>query len=338
MMAWKPRNRGGVVMSLDRKRLYCPSAVGLHALRGDTGKVAWEFVVGDAVEGSPVEVDGVVHTVTTAGNVHALDARTGQQRWPKPVRLDGACHAGPAVGQLHVYVHTDPGILTAVSRKTGKIAWRLSHDVQRQFLVEGHGAALVQGDVVYTGWPDGKLSALSRRDGGLLWEVQVGQRSKNPYVDVDTTPVSLRTAGGVQTLLTVGYNSGLQARAAANGRLLWHYAADGLGQPVVDGRRIWAIGIDGVLHVVDRHTGRRSMARHVGGSPSGALAIAHGIVFIPGDGGLQLVDASSGFGIARIIDEHGFAAAPLVRGHRMYIISNGGHVFALRLYGIASGG
>ena len=61
MMAWKPRNRGGVVMSLDRKLLYCPSAVGLHALRGDTGKVAWEFVVGDAVEGSPVEVDGVVH-------------------------------------------------------------------------------------------------------------------------------------------------------------------------------------------------------------------------------------------------------------------------------------
>ena len=329
-MAWKPRLWAAPSLSADGQRVYCPSGAGLSVLSAASGKPLWELQGGDAIQGTPVERDGTVYLVTAGGTVHALDGRSGKPVWAKPRQLDAVSHADPTVGKRHVYVMSDPGLLTAIDRRTGVIGWRYGHGVAREFLIEGHGAATLRDQVVYAGLSDGRLVALAARDGGLVWEQHLGDSRKGPYTDCDSTPVIARI--GAQTaVLAAAHNTGLFAHEAANGGQLWRYDCAGLGQPVVSGGRVYAISGDSALHVVDVTNGKRVFARQLAGEPSGRIAVAGPWLVVPGGAGIQVIDASNGHGLSRIIDEFGFAAAPLRVGRRLFAVSNGGIAWSLRL-------
>ena len=329
-MAWKPRVWSAPGLSADGKRLYCPSGAGLSALSTVSGEQIWRLPGGDAVQGTPVERDGVVYVLTAGGTVHALDGRSGKSRWPKARRLDAVSHADPTVGRRHLFVMSDPGLLTAIERKTGAIAWRFGRGVAREFLIEGHGAAMLHDQVVYAGLSDGRLVALAARDGGVVWERKLGDSRKGPYTDVDSTPVLMRMRKHV-AVLAAAHNTGLFAHEAANGGRLWRYDGAGLGQPVFDGGRVYAISGEGALHVVDGSNGKRIYARQLAGEPSGRLAVAGPWLLVPGGEGMQVVDARNGHGLSRIVDEFGFAAAPLRIGRRLFAVSNAGIAWSLRL-------
>lgn len=329
-MAWKPRVWATPTMSDDGQRLYCPSGNGLSTLSTASGALIWQVLGGDAIQGTPVERDGTLYVVTAGGAVRALAARTGKPVWPKPRNLDAVTHAAPTVGPRHVYIMSDPGLLTAIERQTGKIAWRHGRGVAREFLIEGHGAATLHKGVVYAGFADGRLVALAGRDGGLVWEQHLGDARKGPYTDCDSTPVIARIGPQV-AVIAAAHNTGLFAHEVANGGQLWHYDAAGLGQPLVHGQRVYAVAGDAALHVLELAKGTRVYARKLAGEPSGRLAMAGPWLLVPGGGGMELVDARNGFGLARIIDDFGFAAAPLRVGRRLFSVSNGGIAWSLRL-------
>lgn len=330
-MAWKPRSWGTALLSEDGRRLFAPSAAGLTAHRVSDGREIWRLPVADAVQGQPAQRGDVLYTCTSAGEVYALDGHSGRGLWKEPVRLNAVVYSPVAVGARHVYVVADPGLLTAIDRATGKIAWRHNELFGREFLVEGHGGAMVLGEVVYVGMPSGKLLALATRDGGGVWEVQLGESRKSPYTDVDTTPVAGTMPGGQVAVLAAAYNSGLFALSAADGATLWRYQGEGYGDPVVADGRVYTLSAAGALHVVDLGTGRRVMARRLPGTPSGRLALSGDLVLVPGGEGLMAVSASTGHVLSRIVDEFGFAAAPLVIGGRILAVSNGGLALSLRL-------
>jgi len=329
-MAWKPRLWGTPALSADARLLYCPSGTGLSALATVSGQVVWQLKDGDAVQGRPAVHDGVVYVITAGGTVHALDGLKGTSRWPRSRRLDAVSYADPTVGPRHVYAMSDPGLLTAIDRRNGAIAWRYGRGLARDFLIEGHGAAVLLGDIVFAGMADGKLVALAARDGGLVWDRRLGDDRKGPYTDVDSTPV-LTTVSGRTAVLAAAHNTGLFAHATKDGERLWRYDSEGLGQLLVSGDRVYAVAGNGVLHVVDLASGRRVFARRLAGAPSGRLAVAGGLLVVPTGDGLHLVDRSNGHGLSRIIDEFGFAAAPLLAGSRLFAVSNGGLALSLRL-------
>ncbi len=329
-MAWKPRLWGTPALSADGLLIYCPSGAGLSALGTISGQVIWTLKGDDAVQGRPAVVNGVVYTITAGGTVHALDGLKGTSRWPKARRLDAVSYADLTVGPRHVYAMSDPGMLTAIDRKDGTIAWRHGRSMARDFLIEGHGAATLHGDVVFAGLADGRLVALASRDGGLVWERRLGDERKGPYTDVDSTPV-LAKVSGRPAVLAAAHNTGLFAHAENNGERIWRYDGEGLGQPLVSGKRVYTVAGDGALHVVDLATGKRVFARRLAGDPSGKLGIAGRWLIVPGGDGLHLVDRRNGHGVYRIVDEFGFAAPPLLVGRRLFAVSNGGIAWSLRL-------
>jgi len=329
-MAWKPRVWGSPALSADGSLLYCPSGAGLSALATASGQVIWTLAGGDAVQGQPAVRDGIVYTITAGGTVHALDGLTGRPRWPRPRQLDAVSYAAPTVGPRHVYAMSDPGLLTAIERKTGTIAWRHGRSMARDFLIEGHGAATLHGDLVYAGLSDGKLVALAARDGGLVWERRLGDDRKGPYTDVDSTPL-LVTVRGRAAVLAAAHNTGLFAHAENNGERLWRYDVEGLGQPLVSGKRVYAVAGDGALHGIDLATGTRIFGRFLAGDPSGRLGVVGNLLLVPTGDGLHLVDPANGHGLFRIVDAFGFAATPLVAGSRLFAVSNGGIAWSLRI-------
>lgn len=329
--AWKPRERGGVVLSPSGTYLYAAATSGLHAFVTRSGAPLWKLTTTERVDGLPVIFDGNIYAATMAGVVHAANALTGKPIWDEPARTELSVQSPLAADARHVYIAADPGVLIALHRDSGKPSWRYNGDVGRDFLVEGQGGALVIGSLVYLGTPGGKLVALSARDGGLTWSIALDRGEHGPYTDVDTTPVRVARPGG-DWLLAASHSGGLHAVTAAEGNLVWHYESEGLGAPQIEGDRIYVMSALGQLHVLDLATGQRIFARKVGGNVAGTLVLAPGgIALVPCELGLDAVSLSTGRDLSRAGNEFGFSAPPRVWGQYAYAVSNGGILYALAL-------
>jgi alcohol dehydrogenase (cytochrome c) len=93
---------------------------------------AWIFQtkVVDSMETSPIVVDGVMYVTTSFNDVHALDARTGEELWyhhhemgPITTYCCGPNNRGVAVHGDKLYMGTLDAKLVALDAKTGKQVW-----------------------------------------------------------------------------------------------------------------------------------------------------------------------------------------------------------------------
>jgi outer membrane protein assembly factor BamB len=61
---------------------------GVLALDPNTGKIAWQFKTIGEVMPTPAYQNGIVYITTGAGELYALEAKTGKRRWELPLRTD----------------------------------------------------------------------------------------------------------------------------------------------------------------------------------------------------------------------------------------------------------
>lgn len=189
--------------------------------------VKWRFVTGDRIAGSAVAADGVVYVGSDDGNVYAVEAASGLQRWVH--RTGGPVPGTPAVAGAHVYVTSYDGRIRALDRSSGALVWSFRTGGERRFEARGlHGwqpkhqtyadpfdvflssPAVVDG-VVYVGSGDGHVYALSAADGTLRWRFDTGEV-------VHASPAV------AQGLVVVGsWNGRLYALDAKSGAERWRF-------------------------------------------------------------------------------------------------------------------
>ncbi len=333
--AWKPRELAQPVASADGRWAWFGAANGVTAVDGQTGMVAWRAPTSDPVVGRPalVELPGdasaTLYASTLAGALYAFEPKTGKQLWREPTRLDVPVRSPLAADQRFVYLVADPASVHAVDRRTGKPAWRWSVSVDREYLVEGQGGATVYESLVFAGTPTGRLVALSARDGALVWDVTLEDRQKSPYGDVDSTPVVVKGPGDKPMVLAASHSGGLCAVAADDGRLLWRYAVEGLGQPLLTEDGIVAVSALGEIHVVDLR-GRRKLARRLSAPAAGTLAwLGNGLVLVPSELGLDVIRTKDLRTMRRLAGEYGWSGAPVAAGPIWVGLNNGGAAFGL---------
>ena len=114
----------------------------------------WFKRIGDRVFTTPAVAHGTVYAASGDGNVVALDAVTGEERWT--TSLSVPITAAPSVAGDTVLVGAEDGRVFGLSAHSGEVTW--------DFQV-GNGAlinsSLVAGDVMYVVSGDGKLHALA---------------------------------------------------------------------------------------------------------------------------------------------------------------------------------
>ncbi len=90
--------------------------------RGTVGQLTPDWSIGDlgGVVGTPAVVGGVAFFGDWNGNLHAVNVRTGQQRWQQ--HLGPSIVAAPAVDGAFVYAATG-NTLFGLDRTTGAIRW-----------------------------------------------------------------------------------------------------------------------------------------------------------------------------------------------------------------------
>jgi len=147
--------------------------------------VAWTYELSTArgVEATPIVVDGVMYVTSAWSVVHALDARTGAEKWvydpavDRAVGVKACCdvvNRGVAVYDGRVYVGVIDGRLEALDAATGEVAWStVTVDQSKPYTITG-APRVVDGKVLIgNGGAElgvrGYLSAYDAATGELVW-------------------------------------------------------------------------------------------------------------------------------------------------------------------------
>ena len=213
-----------------------------------------------------IVANGMVFAADAYGEVTALDAATGRERWsfdtrPKKER-DGALGAGLAFEGGTLYVVTGLSEAMSLDPATGTLGWRAP------LPAPARGAPTVVGGRLFVLTTENQLVALSTTDGARQWSYR-GQPT--------TTMVLGLPAPAVEgDVVVAGFASGeLAAVRAQDGKLIWSEtlsSARGGGladiaaitaMPLIDRNRVIAAGLGGLAIAIDLRSGRRLWERDV---------------------------------------------------------------------------
>ena len=142
----------------------------VRALELGSGRSLWVSKTDLDLSGGPAFGEGLVVAGSIGGEVLALDAASGAERWR--IAVGGEVLSAPAIGAGLVIVRTVDGKLRALRVADGTEAWSYEQPVPRLTL-RGNGPPIISGDMVLSGFDNGKVIALALSSGDLLWTATV---------------------------------------------------------------------------------------------------------------------------------------------------------------------
>ena len=208
---WSAQTGGRVRGSpaVDASRVYVGAADGrVYAFDRASGGVRWKFDTegvklnsGDfgydrrTVQSSPSVSNGTVFVGARDGWIYALDASTGAERWRFDHKISWI-NTSPAVVDGIVYAgSSDAQFVQALDAASGRELWRTTTGTT-------WSSPSVAGDVVYSGDGQGRLHALDRKSGKLLWSFRTGSTVHSSPTPAGDLVFVGSTDGGVYALRT----------------------------------------------------------------------------------------------------------------------------------------
>lgn len=260
---------------------------------GETPEVVWQFETGGKVVASPAVVNGVVYITsgTGDGNLYAVDAATGDERWRFQINLIDhplAASSSPTVEDGVVYVGSNDGFLYALDVDSGAALWRWQAGGDPGGTRVESSPVAADG-VVYFSATDVffrfTLYAIEIDSRTALWEQEI--------------PVTFQTAPTVADGLILGLGlgqAGAWALDAATGAERWTVDAGNSAPaaPAVSGGVAYFAADDGELFALDVATGRLVWQAETGADDLSSPAVAGGFVYINTEQQMIALDAATG--------------------------------------------
>ena len=195
-----------------------------------TGNECWHFQADNKIVGTPAVVNGVLVFGSTGSHIYGLDARTGRQLW----RIDTTLPVMGAVATdgKTAYIGGSDHKMHAIDARTGKERWAFDG-------VDGYIVTrplITQGMVVFGAW-DGKLYAVSQKDGHLLWTW------KHPKGGLHFSPAQVWPVANKKAIFIADPQRALTAISLTDGHTLWRTFASKVRESIgisADGQRIFA--------------------------------------------------------------------------------------------------
>ncbi|MBB4659035.1 PQQ-binding-like beta-propeller repeat protein [Parvularcula dongshanensis] len=163
------------------------------ALQAENGRVLWSATVGRAsrmnaladlndIAGAPVVDRGAVFAVSHSDQISAIDLRTGQTAWEKPV---GGLNM-PWVAGDTVFMVSTSGNLVALARNDGGVRWvrqlpAYENEKKRKKPISWSGPVLAGGNLILASSRGGLLLA-SPLDGATVAEFKAEETTVPPVV------------------------------------------------------------------------------------------------------------------------------------------------------------
>jgi outer membrane protein assembly factor BamB len=314
----------------DGSRLYVGDhdgqASAFDAIDGDR---IWRTKTKLPLSAGPAVNSAVAVFGSSNGDVIALDVADGQELWRTSVSSEVL--ASPVVTSSLALVRTVDGKLVALSLEDGSEIWFVQQSVPR-LSVRGTGAPVVNDRVVICGFDNGKLAAYELGDGSLIWDLMLSPPSGRTEVDrLSDLNSTIRIIG--EDIYVVGYQSSLSAVALESGQVLWSRDISSHAGIGIDFNNLYVSGAAGELYAVARRTGRELWRKDIllNRDVTGPTAFRSSIVVGDFDGYLHWFNATTGELEARVrAGSDRVAAPPLVVNEMLYVLTDGGKLFAFK--------
>ena len=295
-------------------------------VRLSDGAVDWSTTLSGGVD-SEARFDaahGQVFLGADDGSFYALDAKSGAIRYSYATK--GAIERAPALGSDTVYFASSSDRVVALDATSGKWRWQYDRETPDGFTIHGYAAPTLVGDQVLSGFADGYLVSLQAATGEVVWAKSLASTS-DQFVDVDSTP--LVSSG---TIFAASYSGGVYGLEAKGGAVRWRLPTEGAGNlSLIAGRLFFAAPRQG-LHAVSSSgqiLWRQGLSE--AGDLTAPMALGRYLVFSGSRGGLFIVDSRDGDLMEVFNPGDGICASATLdpAGGRLYVLSNGGTLYAL---------
>jgi outer membrane protein assembly factor BamB len=303
------------------------------AVQAENGRVIWRNKIKRMpYSGGPGVGGGRVVIGSSEGDVLAFNAADGKQLWK--VNIAGDVISPPAVTDTLIVVRAVNGTLHALNPTDGKELWVYEQLVPR-LSVRGTAPPVIVGDVVIAGFDNGKVAAVDRTNGTVVWESQVapsrGRTELERLIDIDS---AVRVVD--KDVFVVGYQGRAAMLALDSGQIWWARDSSSEHGLVLNDDALYISGAMGDITALNRKDGAPlwdQAALHKR-APSGPAIDGPAVVVGDYEGYIHWLDAATGEFLAREkTDGSRVSNAPVAADGMVFVLTDGGRLSAFRRVG-----
>jgi outer membrane protein assembly factor BamB len=323
--------RLGLGLSIDGNRVYAAGRKGeVAAFDLQSGRTLWRTKTKLALSGGPGSGAGLVVVGSTFGDLVALNSSDGAVRWK--TRLNGEVLSAPAVSERLIALRTVDGKLRGISPKDGQELWSQEQQVPRLSL-RGTASPVMTGDLVLSGFDNGKVEAVNANDGSVQWETTIspahGKTELERMDDVDST---VRVSGS--DVYAIGFQGRVSMLALDTGQTWWSHDASSFRAIGLDDSSLYVSTSDGEVVALRRRTGtelwRQKALLHR--RLSAAVEADTSIVTADYQGYVHWLDKATGALAARAsTGKVRISNTPVVAGNLVLVVNDAGKISAFRM-------
>ena len=294
-----------------------------------TGNTVWKTDTGVKLSAGAGAGQGLALAGGGKGELLALDLASGQLRWKVALSSE-------VTGQLLavtgiVIARTGDGRVHGLAVADGSRKWLYTRNLPALSL-RGSGGMVVRDDVLYAGFPGGKLVALNAANGAQLWEATValprGATELERVADVMGNPVV-----DERQVCAVAYQGRVACFDRRNGELLWARDTSSNSGLAMDERNVYVTDDKDAVTAYDKASGRAGwrqdkLARREVTAP---LALGVWVVVADGEGVVHVLSSDDGSFVARAKVDSSVRTAPVDIGPGFAVQTAKGTVVAFRL-------
>jgi outer membrane protein assembly factor BamB len=295
------------------------------------GKRLWNKNFKLPVTGGLNGGEGVLVFGTATGEVVALSKKDGRQLWRVP--LSSEVMSVAPVSLDVVVVRTNDGKLYGLSKASGSLLWQAGRKTPALSL-RGMSVPLVTRGAAIVGFDNGKLTAVTLRQGGIAWETAVsiprGRSELDRMVDIDGL---FEEKDGIIYVAT--YQGRLAAINLQNGSVIWSRKMSSFTGLILDGSNLYLTDEFSNVWAIDGRSGatlwkQPALRLRMITAPA---VIDRYVVVADYQGYLHWMDKYEGFFVARVqSDEDGVLTAPLVIDDRVIMLGKSGELTSWKVW------
>ncbi|MDO9385655.1 MAG: outer membrane protein assembly factor BamB [Thiobacillus sp.] len=293
------------------------------------GQTVWNTDAGVKLSAGAGAGQGLVLAGGGKGDLLALDRASGAVRWKVALSSE-------VTGQLlavadMVIARTGDGRVHGLAVADGSRKWLYSRSLPALSL-RGSGGMVVRNEVLYAGFPGGKLVALNAANGAQLWEATValprGATELERVADVMGNPVV-----DERQVCAVAYQGRVACFDRRNGSPLWARDTSSNSGLAMDERNVYVTDDKDAVTAFDKASGRAGwrqdkLARRQVTAP---LALGAWVVVADSEGVVHVLSADDGSFVARAKVDSSVRTAPVDIGPGFAVQTAKGSVVAFRL-------
>ena len=208
-----------------------------------SGKINWKINLERELAAGVASGFGKLIVSDINGFVIAIDFETQDIIWEK--NIGGEVLANTLVSASLILVKNSVGELVALSSSTGEKKWSFRSQLPA-LTVRGTGEPIIENDVVFSSFDNGRLGAFQLDTGFFLWDAPIsfveGSSELENLIDGDSAPVLAK-----QLIFATNYQGNLTAFDITQKRPVWNAKASSFHSPVVVNNMIMVVQDNGSI-------------------------------------------------------------------------------------------